>query len=218
MSRILRLPLNAELPMTCMTCEREAFGRVSRTFRADGRSHKMQVPACGFCSAVLQSYTRHQRLAGFLMVASFVAAVVLFCVESYFCAQLALLTMLPSGLHFLYYHWRFERDCLGLGPNYVMLKVHSEGFARDRDAALQQEDFADWYERLRCEGESQSQIAARLEGCGRPSREIYDSVADAERRRKNFYRLHGLRRFMVGSVWSVVTLSAFQLWLPLIFV
>ncbi len=217
MCRILRLPLNADLPMVCMTCERPAAGRVARIFRANGRSHQMQVPACGFCSTVLRNYLRYQLLATLLLVAAFVGAVVLFCLDVYFCAQLALLSMLPPGLHFLYYHWRFERDCLALGPNFAVVKVHSKAFADARDASLQQEDFSDWYERLRCEGESLRQIAARLESFGFPSRDGYETVVDAERSRKSIYRLHGLRRFMKGSVWTVLTLAAFQLWLPLIF-
>lgn len=206
MSRILRLPLNAELPMTCMTCGEMATHRVVRTFRADGDSHSMKVPACAHCAAILSTYPRFQRYAGFLMAALLVVAAVLFCLDWYGLATLALFAMVPAGLHFLYYHWRFERDCLGIGKRFILLRVHSEQFVRARDESLQQEDFVDWYERLRCEGESQTQIARRMEAFGFPSREVYERMADMESRRRAFYRVHGLRRFLLGSTVALAGL------------
>lgn len=218
MCRILRLPLNAELPMTCMTCEREACGRVPRTFRSGSRWRTLQVPVCGFCKPILASYPGLQRMTALLTTAFFIASIVLFCLDCNFLASLALLGMIPAGLHFVYYHWRFERDCLGIGKNFLLVRVHSKHFAAARDASLKQEEFADWYERLRCEGLSQNKIGALLEGCGLPSRDVYDSVADAERRRRSFYRIDGLRRFMLGSGYSLLALALFQFFLPLIFV
>lgn len=206
MSWILRLPLNAQLPMTCMICGEVATHFPSRTFRAHGRSHSMKVPACGNCCATLQAYPGLQRFVGFLLAALLVLAAVLFCLEWYGLGSLFMLATVPAGLHFLYYHWRFERDCLGIGKRFILLRVHSERFVQARNAALQQEEFLDWYERLRCEGESQTQIAQRLEAFGFPSREVYERMAETERGRRSFYRMHGLRRFLGGSVIALAGL------------
>lgn len=206
MSRILRLPLNAELPLTCMTCGQMATHRVVRTFRSDGDSHSMKVPACAHCASILSTYPRFQRYAGFLMAALLVLAAVLFCLDWYGLATLALFAMVPAGLHFLYYHWRFERDCLGIGKRFILLRVHSEQFVQARDAALQPEKYVDWYERLRCEGLSKVEIAQILESQGHRSRDVYQWVADSERERRAFFRLHGLRRFLLGSTVALAGL------------
>lgn len=214
MSSILRLALGAKLPMTCMTCEAAATHLPSRTFRADGLSHTMKVPACLHCCSILQAYPRVQRMTGFLVAGLLLLAMVFMCLESGGPATLSFLASLPLGLHFLYYHWRFERDCLAIGKRFILLRVHSRRFVQARDAALEQEDFVDWYERLRCEGESQTQIARRMEAFGFPSREVYASMAETERGRRAFYRMHGLRRFLSGSTVTLVMLVASWFFLP----
>ena len=206
MSRILRLPLNAELPHTCMSCPEMATHRVPRTFRGDGKSHRMNVPACPQCALLLTAYPRYQRWCGLLIAAFFAATWALFFLKWFTLGTVSLLAMVPAGLHFLYYHWRFERDCVGLGKNFILLRVRSERFVQARDASLPQETFPDWYERLRCEGESRTQISQRLEACGYPTREAYERMAELEGRRRTSYRLHGLRRFLSGSAWSLVGL------------
>jgi len=188
-----------------MTCGEMATHRVLRTFRYDGDSHKMKVPACLHCATVLLAYPRYQRWCGFLIAALFAAAFVLFCLNWCALGTLCLLAMVPAGLHFLYYHWRFERDCLGIGKRFILLRVHADRFVQARDAALgTEESFPDWFERLRCEGESQTQIARRMEAFGYSTRECYETIANWERRRRSFYRLHGLRRFAIGCACSLV--------------
>lgn len=207
MSWILRFPLDAQLPMTCMTCGEAATHLPSRTFRASGSSHTMKVPACVHCCAILQAYPGWQRFVGFLLAALLVLAAVLFCLEWQGLAGLSMLAAVPALLHFLYYHWRFERDCLGVGKRFILLRVHSDRFVRARNAALEQEDFVDFYERLRCEGESPTQIAERLDLFGfYPTREVFKRVAEMERGRRAFYRLHGLRRLLGGSVIALAGL------------
>ncbi|MFN8610725.1 MAG: hypothetical protein U0931_24505 [Vulcanimicrobiota bacterium] len=215
MSWILRLPLNADLPRVCMTCGSDHTHLVVRTFRHAGRLHRMQVPACAKCASQLLCYPRWQSLTGLLITTLLVAATALLCLEAWEAARLALFGAIPPGLSFLRRHWRFERCCLGIGSRFILLRVGAKKFVEARNRALEQEHYLDWFERLRCEGHSPSQIAVFLEGFGVCSRLAYESAWDWESQRRRRFRAHGWRRLVRGLLACLVALVGGQLASPL---